>query len=181
MSTGRQTGVNKIGNEGAAHVMKRRLILGAISAIALALPAASQAGTATTTIAVTANIPQGCTVNATALAFGNYSVASGTSGTSNITVTCLASTAYTIDLDAGTNGTLNGTSTTRALASGLQLLAYNLFTDAAHSKVWATGTGADVNGTANLTTVTPVYGFIPASQTAGPGAYTDTVNVTVSY
>jgi len=161
--------------------MGRHLILAGVAAIALALPIAGHAGTATTTIAVTATIPQACTVTATALAFGNYDAALGTSGSSNITVTCQASDTYTIDLDAGANGTLAGSSTTRAMASGAQQLSYNLFSDSAHTKVWATGAGADVTGTANLTTVTPVYGFIPASQTAGAGAYTDTIHVTLTY
>jgi spore coat protein U-like protein len=160
--------------------MRNRLFLAA-AAIALMGPLASQAATSTATIAVTATIPQACTVSATALAFGNYSASAGSNATSNITVTCQASSPYTIDLDAGAHGTLAGASTTRSMASGASALAYNLYTDAAHTHVWATGAGSDVTGTANLTTVTSVFGNVPASQTAGPGAYTDTVNVTLSY
>lgn len=158
------------------------LFVRAIAAAAvMALPAAAHAATATTSFQVTANVLAACTVSATNLAFGNYSAATGNSGTSAITVSCVSSTPYTIDLDAGGHGTLAGAGTTRAMAAGAQTLSYNLYLDPTHSTVWATGTGNNSSGTANLSTTTTVYGAIPSGQTSGPGSYTDTVNVTLNY
>jgi spore coat protein U-like protein len=129
---------------------------------------------------VTATVPQACTVTTTPLAFSNHDAALGTGGSSNIAVTCKAPNAYTIDVDAGANPTVAGTAAIRSISSGAQQRSY-LFSDRAHTKIRATGAGADLTGTADLTTVTPVHGFIPASQTAGAGVYTDTIHVTLTY
>lgn len=161
--------------------MKRRLLLAAATAVALALPSVGQAATSTTTMAISATVPAACTVTATALAFGTYYTANASNGSSSITVNCTASNSVTIDLDAGAHGTLNGATTTRSMAAGASLLSYNLYQDTGHTQIWATGAGVDVTTTANLTAVVPVYGMVPASQAATPGAYTDTVNVTVTY
>ena len=152
------------------------------AAVTLALPAAGIAATATTTFRVTATVLSACTVSATALAFGNYSSAVVNTATSAITVSCVASTPYTIALDAGLNGILNGASTTRAMSNGAGAnLGYNLYLDAARATVWANGAANSASGTATLSTTTTVYGAIPASQTAAPGSYADTINVTLNY
>ena len=163
--------------------MRLRLLVatGLATASLLAAPHQVDAATATTTIAVTATVPAACTVAATALAFGTYNSASAVNASSTVTVTCVSSTAYTSDLDAGRNGALNGASTTRSMAAGAARLNYNLYQDAALSTVWATGTGSNVAGTANLAQTTTVYGNVPSGQTSTPGSYTDTVNVTVTY
>jgi len=161
--------------------MRNRLLLTSATALALALPLAAEAGTTTTTIAVTATVPQACTVAATAMAFGNYDPTTGTNGTSTITVNCVASDSVTIDLDSGLHGTLSGAATTRNMQVGGTNLNYQLYSNAARTAVWATGTPNNVTGTANLQLISTVYGQIPASQTANPGAYTDTVTVTLTY
>lgn len=154
----------------------------AIAAAALTvIPMTGHASTSTTTIAVSATVQAACSVTATAIAFGNYSSASGNTGTSNVTVTCQATTPYTLDLDAGAHGTLNGQSTTRAMASGASLLNYNLYTTAALTTVFATGAGNDISSTASPSDTQHVYGSLPSGQSSGPGSYTDTVNVTITY
>lgn len=162
--------------------MQRRLVLAAATAVALTLPIIGQASTTTGTMSVTATVPSACTVSATTLAFGSYYSSTALSGSANITVTCVSDEAsVVIDLDAGAHGTLAGASTTRAMAAGASQLNYNLYQDSGHTTIWATGASYDVTAAANLTAVVPVYGLIPASQTATPGSYTDTVNVTVTY
>jgi len=61
----------------------------------------SSGATSTSTFQVTATVASSCTVTATSLAFGNYTLAQ-LDGTSTITATCTNGTTYTIGLDAGT-------------------------------------------------------------------------------
>lgn len=122
-----------------------------------------------------------CTVESTSLSFGSINplAAGNVDSTSTVTVTCPATTAYTIALSAG-----SGTFDDRRMASGANTLSYQLYTDATHATVWGDGTGATavVSGSAGSTgSPHTVYGRVPPQTTAVPGAYTDTVTVTVTY
>jgi spore coat protein U-like protein len=60
---------------------------------------------------------------------------------------------------------------------------YSLYSDSARNNVWGTTIGSNTvaatgNGAAQSYTV---FGRIPAQTTPAPGAYTDTVTVTVTY
>jgi spore coat protein U-like protein len=62
-------------------------------------------------------------------------------------------------------------------------LTYSLYQDSGHATVWGNTIGTNTvtgTGTGIAQTLT-VYGQIPATQYAAPGAYTDTVNVTLTY
>ena len=154
--------------------------LAAISCLPGAQPA--RAATATTTIAVSATVLSYCAVAALPLAFGNYN--SGTNSTANTTVsvTCTNGTPYNVGLDQGTG---SGATVTSRLMSGPSsaTLSYSLYSNAGFSTVWGNTIGTNtVTGTGsgalqNLT----VYGKIPSGQYSGPGAYADTVTVTVTY
>lgn len=142
----------------------------------------------TTTFAVTATLQPNCTTSATALGFGTYTPGNGAlAANSTITVNCTKSTAYTIALNPGT--TTGDRFTQRLLASGANLLQYNLYTTAAFATVWGDGTGKTATqtgtGAGKATASTfKVYGQLPdsaANQTAAPGTYTDTITVTVTY
>jgi spore coat protein U-like protein len=71
------------------------------------------------------------------------------------------------------------------MSNGASNLTYQLYSDAARTMIWGDGTAGTVtvsahvasNGTQNNT----VYGRIPALQGVRPGAYTDTITVTVTY
>jgi spore coat protein U-like protein len=73
------------------------------------------------------------------------------------------------------------------MSSGAAHLSYQLHSDSAHSQIWGDGTGGTsvvngsyfivLGGTSNFT----VDGVIPALQVASPGAYTDSITVTVTY
>jgi spore coat protein U-like protein len=61
-------------------------------------------------------------------------------------------------------------------------LNYQLFRNSARSQVWGSGAEAQqvvllVPGSGNV----PVYGRIPGSQNVAAGAYSDTVNVTLTF
>lgn len=135
--------------------------------------------------------PQTCTVTATSLAFGVYFPFSGTpdptSGT--ITVSCTATRGigqggrYTIAASAG-----DGSFAQRLMKSGAFTLPYQLYTTAADTTVWGDGTG----GTStipitfqryffNASQTVNYFGNIAANENAAPGAYTDTILVTVTY
>jgi spore coat protein U-like protein len=148
----------------------------------------AQAGTATTTFAVTANLQATCSTTATALAFPAYTPGGGAVvQTSTVSVKCTKNSAYTVALNGG--NTTGGSVAQRLMNSGGNTLQYNLYTTATHATVWGDSSGTSVTqagtgaglATANVLTV---YGQVPdstANQLAVPGAYSDTITVTVSY
>lgn len=163
------------------------------------------AGPVTSTVTVTATVPQTCTVSTSNVAFSTYdpvttnNLATGvdiaTTGGANgaVSVTCTKSaTGVTIDLGTGAN--LSGTD--RQMASGAERLKYQLFKAASDAPaatcpgttIWGTG----ITGGAVLTPATPgwaagtakvfnICGFVGKGQDVAPGSYTDPVVATVTY
>ena len=125
--------------------------------------------------------PAGCSVSTLGVSFGNYDVFSALNDdiTGTINVNCPSATAYSISLSSG-----SGTYTARAMTSGVNILAYNLYLDPTRLTIWgdgSSGTGT-VSGTGTGAVVgSPVYGRIPAGQNAYVGSYTDVVIVTVTF
>jgi spore coat protein U-like protein len=134
-----------------------------------------------------------CTVEATPLSFGAFSPLDGDAHDSDawITVACYSdtgseSTSYEIALDAGSAGSF----ASRAMNSGGNALAYNLYRDAGRTMVWGSGSSAQsvtdnlALDSANVTYSKdyPVYGRVLAGQSqAHIGTYTDNVTITISY
>ncbi len=158
------------------------LILGA------AIAGLSQAATTTTNFAVTATVNSTCSATATALGFGAYVPGAGTlANNSTISVKCTKNTPYTVALNAG--ATSGGTVAQRLMGSGTNRLQYNLFTTAGFATVFGDGSGTSQTeagtgaGVATANAIT-VYGQLPdnaTNQAAVPGAYTDTITVTITY
>jgi spore coat protein U-like protein len=155
------------------------LTVAALATVAVAHPAV--ASTATATMSVSATVLSACVVGATPLAFGNYTGAVSNQ-TANVAVTCTNGTSYTVALNNGT-----GSGATAALRQmtgpASATLGYAIYSDSARSVVWGSTTGTNTvagTGTGLLQTIT-AYGQIPASQAPSPGAYTDTVTVTLTY
>ena len=129
-----------------------------------------------------------CSVTATNVSFGAYNPLSvtGLTSTGSVTATCLnvLPTPITIALSTGSSGSYAA----RRLQSGANTLTYNLYLNAAETQIWGDGTGGSVIANATITpiigtgsvTVT-AYGLMPAAQDVSPGAYADTITVTVSY
>jgi spore coat protein U-like protein len=144
-------------------------------------PNEATAATTTSTFQVTATVVATCTVASTDLAFGNYTAVQADQ-TSTITVTCTNSTPYTVALGAGTFA--SATPTTRRMTGPAgATLAYSLYRDAARTLNWGQTVGTDTasgtgNGAAQAITV---YGRIAAGQFVAPGAYADTITVTLTY
>ena len=138
-----------------------------------------------------------CAVTTVSLSFADYdpAVTGPDDSVGSVTVTCryvpkgATQVNYRVTISNGINGT---SPTTRQLGTGSARMGYNVFADPARSQVWGTGTGGTViasgtmtigpgvgNGTRTMTH--PVYGRIPQLQDAVPGAYNDTLLVTLTY
>jgi spore coat protein U-like protein len=96
-------------------------------------------------------------------------------------VTCTNSTPYEVGLDAGT-GT-GATIAARKMTASGATINYTMYQDPARSILWGNTVGTDaVSGTGNGSAqALTVYGRVPAQSTPAPGAYSDTINVTVTF
>ena len=154
-----------------------------LAAVCLLVPWSAFAATATTTFNVTATVTSSCSVSATNVAFGSVAPLSSTTYTAQgtISATCTNGTSYTLALSAG-----SGAYTARTMSDGTDTLTYNLYTDTTYGTVWGDGTGATatvgpLTGTGSAVSTT-VYGqMVMPQSTAGPGSYSDTITVTLSY
>lgn len=133
---------------------------------------------------------QTCTTSATTTNFGGYNPTDllALDGSGNVQVSCTGLisllVSYTIQLSSGASGSF----ATRTLSNGTHALGYNLYTNVARITVWGDGSGSTFTVTdgyliAIAPTVRnyPVYGRIAAGQNVPPGAYSDTITVTVNY
>ena len=152
-------------------------------AAGVALPRPALAGTATTTLGISLTINAGCNVSSTAVAFPAQSVlASAVPQTGTVVVTCTNTTPYTVMLDQGAG---SGATVTNRLMTGpaSATVKYGLYQDSGHATNWGKTIGTDTvagTGNGNAQTLT-VYGYIAAQTTPAPGAYADTINVTVPF
>ena len=123
----------------------------------------------------------------TGVSFGNYNVFSLPAKLANGTldVNCKGvvggGTSITISLAKGNSPSFN-----RYMLRAAQHLNYNLYLDAALTRIWGDGTaGTSVFGPMpvvnNVPVVTTIFGQIPAAQDVSGGAYTDKITATVSY
>lgn len=132
-----------------------------------------------------------CSVSVSDVAFGTYDFLAGNhDAAGSVQVTCSAlvigvAFSYTVAADAG----LWGSFTNRAMSSGGNSLNYNFFTDASRTQVWGDGSGATavISDSYILSLLVPevrnysIYGRISGGQVVPPGAYSDTITVTVVY
>ena len=164
------------------NLIKPLLLAGAFMACG-----ASMATTAGNTFQVTATVISACTVSGTALNFGSsidpLAAATPLDASSTLSVQCTNTTPYTVALNAGANAGGASNFGSRAMKSGSNSLAYQLYLDAGRSSVWGDGTGSSTasgTGTGSTQSLT-IYGRLPSLNNVVPGSYTDTVTVTVSY
>lgn len=164
-----------------------RLMIGVAATFAVSMAASpAYAGTATSSLNVSATVSQNCTITTTGVVFGSVDVISGFSVDSigQISVACTNGTAWTASANAG--GGAGATLSDRKMVNGTNLLSYDLYTDAARTMIWGDGVGGATATIADIGTGAPknksIYGRIPPSQVTMPaGTYTDTVTVTVTY
>ena len=139
------------------------------------------AATTTSTFTVSITLVATCTINsASTLNFGSSVgiLSANIDQSSTISVTCSNTTPYDIGLDAGT--ATGATVTTRKLGNAV---SYSLYSDSGHTTNWGNTVSTDTvasTGTGSAQSFT-VYGRVPSQTTPAPGAYTDTITVTVTY
>jgi spore coat protein U-like protein len=133
--------------------------------------------------AVSAGVPARCTVSATNLDFPSAGILStAKDATNTISVVCTRDAAYQIMLGAGLNDGGVGVGA-RKMKFGSETLTYQLYRDPGRSVVWGNTLNVDAKGGTGtgVTDNHTVYGRVPPQPTPAPGAYTDTVVVTVEY
>jgi spore coat protein U-like protein len=167
---------------------RAKLLAGCLAASLLSVSYGSAAATTDATLAVSVTVSATCTVAANPLFFGSYFPGSGSlNANTTLLVRCSRGAPFTVAMDAGVSGSL----LERLMTQGTSSLQYNLYTTAARTTVWGTGSSgtALVSGTGrglagNEAITETVYGELPdsaANQLLAAGTYSDTIRVTVSY
>lgn len=120
-----------------------------------------------------------CSLSVQGVNFGDYDVFSYTplESTGNLDVTCDARINYTITLSRGA-----GSYASRKMLHGTHGLSYNIYRNAARTRILGDGTAGTVviNGIGRAKNYT-VYGRIPARQNVYSGSYSDTLVMSVYF
>lgn len=148
-------------------------------------PVELYAGSASTSLSVSATVASSCTISTAAIDFGSYDpvvthAAANLDGTGTVTITCTKGTVTTVGLDLGANAVL----TTRRMAAGTERLTYELYKDSGRTSVWGSSGGNLLDtGVAPSKAARPftVYGRVPSGQDISAGSYSDTVTATVNF
>ena len=137
-----------------------------------------------------------CTVSATGVSLGTYTPNQATpvDSAGQITVACIkglfdilgTTVNYSIDISKGGSSSYSP----RELKSGANALHYNLYRDSLRTIIWGDNTGGTSSLTGSLhipllpgaaSNTHTAYSRIFATQNAVPGAYVDTLFITVYY
>lgn len=129
-----------------------------------------------------------CTVLAgNAVSFGAYdpTLAADHPGTGTITVRCRGAVkkiTVEVSLSPGTSGNFFARTMRHSTLAG-ELLSYQLYVDAARSRIWGDGSPGTSTGLIDpdLSETISVFGAIPARQSSRLGTYSDTVVITINF
>ncbi|WP_250508675.1 spore coat U domain-containing protein [Caballeronia sp. GACF4] len=153
------------------------------STVAVATPSAF-AGNKTATFDVTLNVQDDCSISANPLNFGDTgALTDNVDQSSNLAVTCTSGTPYNVALDAGTAAGSLIAKRKLVNATGDASVNFNLYRDAARTKLWGQQTGIDTaSGIGNGDSQSlVVYGRVPSQTTPAAGTYSSTVTATVVF
>ncbi len=160
-----------------------------MAAALLAHDGPASAGIAQTTLPVTANVGNNCVIAATPAALGAYdpvgaNATANLSGTGGLVVTCTVGASTTIGLDQGRSPGPGSSAVLpqRQMTGAGSALAYALYQDAAHTRVWgwSPATSETYVGTGTPTTLV-VYATVPGGQNVPAGAYADSVLAQINF
>jgi spore coat protein U-like protein len=130
---------------------------------------------------VTAVNNKTCRVSANDLDFGSVTtMASNLDVDGSASVTCTNLTPYRVLLDNGVTGT---GPTDRKMTLGVNSVTYGLYRDAARTQAWGNTSGVNsLSGTGSgFAQTVVIYGRVPPQSVPPPGAYRDTIVMTVEY
>jgi spore coat protein U-like protein len=138
-------------------------------------------GVSSSAFPVTAIATANCAISATNLPFPDYA-GSQVDGQSLISLNCNAGLHWNVGLSPG-NFAGATVASRRMSGPGFSSLGYALYRDPTRSLNWGNVIGVDtVSGTGTGTPQNiPVFGRIPAAQSARAGGYRDTIVATVSF
>lgn len=139
-------------------------------------------GTATKTFTSSATVVSNCTLSAATLDFGSAGVlTTNLDAGSSLNLLCSNTVPYTISLNGGNAGATDPTQ--RKMSSGANQLTYGIYRDSARTLPWGSTSGTNtVGGTGTGTSqAINAFGRVPSQTTPAPGAYQDSVVVTVTY
>lgn len=140
-----------------------------MGAIALAPVAA---GSTSGTVAVSLTVPDGCAMDAGALAFGT-----GSQAEAPLRMRCTPGTSFTVAIDDGHNGVRR-----MADASGTNFVPYEIYQDALGMQRWGIASGSTVSETAPSDGQVTLAAYGRAARDgAAPGSYSDVVTVTIAF
>lgn len=129
-----------------------------------------------------------CSVTAGNLSFGPYNPlsAAGATTSGTLTVSCNQSPPPTVNVQIGPSAVSGGFFPRRMQRiGGSATLAYNLYLSAAAATVWGDGTGGTGTRTSTVRKNRPwtltIYGVMPGSQDVPPGAYGDSLAITIIF
>lgn len=158
-------------------------IIAAASLIAFASASAEAAVEKQSSINLTANVVNKCTVVALPIMFGDVAIISGAvDAAGSVRLSCTPGIPYTVALDNGQN--FNGGRRMRAAANYAfaRYVGYQIYRNAARTQVWGATAGTIASGVtpADGKVNLPTYGRMNAAIVL-PGAYQDIITVTITY
>jgi spore coat protein U-like protein len=133
---------------------------------------------------VQANVVASCSLATLPMDFGTLTgLTTAQQAASQLSVTCTQGAPYTVTLSNGSNGGTGPAQRLMASPSTTQKLSYGVYKDATHTLPWGQTPGVDTLGAAGSGAAQNynLYGYLPAQAAAAPGAYSDTIVVTVNY
>jgi spore coat protein U-like protein len=135
-------------------------------------PGSALAATASASFAVTVTVQASCQASVPSATFGTYAVA-GANATSALSVSCTLPTPYSVSRSAG----LAASATGRTTGSAPSLLGDVQSTNFARFNSWGRTAGAG----GGFSQPYAVSGLTAGARFVAPGAYADSITLTVSY
>ena len=168
--------------------MKQLLLFPVVSGLILAFCPPAYCGQSASTLNVSINVVELCTVTTSPLAFGDFNPSKGAAAEGSVEVTCPKGVPYKIALDAGEN--LKAGHLRRMSNDSGDYLPYKIWKDPHRKREWgdsdfdntySAGESLCVKGCSAVQSH-PVYGTVwPRKEGVPSGLYTDVVNVKVYY
>jgi spore coat protein U domain-containing protein, fimbrial subunit CupE1/2/3/6 len=160
---------------------RMQLLLG-LGAVAALMGAQEEAQALTSTLEVTASVPDACTLDSGTIPFGTYN--SGQTGTLDTTggfnVECSSAADVHIKLDGGLHLSAGGNGRAMASPDTSDFLNYELYKGTAVGLTWTENLPIAYPLTSGTNSIS-VFGVILGSQIVAGGEYSDTVQITLTF